>query len=235
MGTDDTVQEMDAQIARAKFTSVLQSTIMTCVTEAPTVWKGPNGKEYVYEQSLFEKNTKPVIWGIGCAMITFFSFRLNASRTFQQFRRRYIRQSAAPAPAAPIMKASSPADQRKDLQQEMMSQALSVPVDLLISIVIGASATAFLIDWRQVQRDLERAPGLPGRSVLADTMCPDMLQLYQNTPSRTWETSQTDETLKSFQTIVQNCKRRAKVQAAERQRLGLPDDQAVAIPFPGFV
>lgn len=229
---DESVQEMDAQITRAKFSTVIRDSIITSISEAPTVWKGPNGQDYIYEQSLFEKNTKPVMWGIGCTMLCFLSFRLNASRSFQKWRQLYIRPSA---PSPPIPRAASRVEQRKELQREIMSQALSVPVDLLLSIAIGASAAAFLTNWTQIQQDLERVPGLPGKSVLADTMCPDLLKLHENTPDQVWDTTKQDETLQSFQKLVQNCKRRAKVQEDERQRLGLSDNKPVSIPFPGFL
>ena len=94
MGSDESVNEMDTQIARAKFSTILRNSVMHCVTDAPTVWKGPNGQDYVYEQSLIERNTKPFIWGLGCTLICFFSFRLSASKSFQQFRHQYIRKSA---------------------------------------------------------------------------------------------------------------------------------------------
>jgi hypothetical protein len=230
---EESVQEMDAQITRAKFSSVIRDSIMTCISEAPTIWKGPNGQDYIYEQSLFEKNTKPIMWGLGCTMICFVSFRLNASRSFQRFRQQYIRPSAR----SPSIQrtATSPVEQRKELQREMMSQALSVPVDLLLSILIGASATAFLTDWTQVQRDLQRVPGLPGKSVLADTMCPALLELHMNTPTQVWHAPKQDETLQLFQQLVQKCKQRAKVQEDERQRRGLSDNEPISIPFPGFL
>lgn len=231
---ESSVQEMDAQIARAKFSKLLRNSLWTCITEGPAIWKGLDGQEYIYEQSLMERNTKPIIWGIGCTLISFFSFRLSASRTFQQFRGRYIRQSAA-APL-PINKATTPTEQRKELQNEVMNQAMSIPKDLLLSIALGVSATAFLLDWTQIRQDLERAPGLPGRSVLADCMCPSMMELYNKTPPRVWnEEGNDDETLQSMSTIVRNCQRRAKLEAAERKRRGLADDQPVSIPFPGFV
>lgn len=232
MGSDESVNEMDAQIARAKFSTVVRNTVMQCVTDAPAVWKGPNGHAYMYERSLIERHTKPVIWGIGSAFISFFSFRLSSSRTFEQFRRQYIRKSApAPTPS----KATTPLEQRKELQQELMSQAISIPKDLLLSLAIGVSATGFLMDWNIIRQDLERAPGLPGRSLLADKMCPNMIELYNSTPPRVWEQQHGDETLQSISTIVRNCQRRAKLEASERQRLGLSDDQPVSIPFPGFV
>lgn len=231
MGSDETVKKMDAQIARAKFSSVVRSSVWHCVTEAPKVWKGPNGKDYIYEQSLIEKNTTPLIWGVGCTLITFFTFRLSAIRSFQQFRSKYIRKSVSP-PSPP--KATSPVERRQELQKELMNQALSIPKDLLLSIAIGLSATAFLSDTRQIQQDLERVPGLPGRSSLADNMCPRVIKLYNQMPSRVWD-QQEDEMLKSMQTVTKNCLRRQRLEAAERQRLGLADDQPVSLPFPGFV
>ena len=73
------------------------------------------------------------------------------------------------------------------MQKDLMNQALSIPKDLLLSIAIGVSATALLLDWKQIQQDLQRVPGLPGRSVLAESMCPQVLELYNNTPPRVWE------------------------------------------------
>jgi len=231
MGSDGTVEDMDVKVARAKFSTIVRNTVMQCVTEGPAVWKGPHGQEYVYEQSLVERNTKPLVWGIGCTLVSFFSFRLSASRSFQQFRHQYIRR-AAPAPAP--SRATSPLEQRKEMQNELMYQALSIPKDLLLSLAIGVSATAFLMDWTQIHQDLERVPGLPGRSLLSDNMCPSMIELYKTTPPQVWE-HQGDETLQSIRSIVRNCQRRAKLETAERQRLGLADDHPVPIPFPGFV
>lgn len=233
---ESSVKEMDAQIARSKFSAVLRSSILELISEGPSKWNGPLAQDYLYEQSLIERNTKPIIWGVGCTVVSFVCFRLNASRTFQQFRRRYIRSSApAPAPLPPQAAATSPLEQRKVLQSQLLNQAISIPIDLLLSIALGVSATAFLMDYSQIQRDLERVPGLPGRSVLADTMCPNVIQLYNTTPSRVWNESDSDATLQSMVTIVKKCQRRAKMEAAERQRLGLTQDEPVSIPFPGFI
>lgn len=235
MASDESVQKMDEQIARSKYSSVIQNSLWQVVSNGPAIWKGPNGQDYIYEQSLVEKNTKPLVWGVGCTVITFICFRLNASRTFQQFRRTYIRPSA-PAPAIKPPAATSPLERRNELRHEMMTQAISVPKDLLLSIALGLSATAFLMDYDQIQQDLQRVPGLPGRSVLADTMCPNMIQAYNKTPPRVWQEDYlNDETLISMSIIVSKCRKRAKLEAAERQRRGLADNEPVSIPFPGFV
>lgn len=230
MNSDETVNEMDAQIVRAKFSSILRDSVLQCVTNAPSVWKGPNGQDYVYEQSLIERNTKPFLWGVGCTLVSFFSFRLSASKSFQQFRHQYIRKSAAAAPS----KATLPHEQRQEMKKDLMNQALSVPKDLLLSIAIGISASAFLLDWNQIQQDLQRVPGLPGRSVLAESMCPQVIELYNSTPPRVWE-QEGDDTLRSIRATARNCQRRARLEAVERQRLGLARDVPVAVPFPGFI
>jgi hypothetical protein len=229
MGSDEEVTKMNVQIARTEFRSVLRAGAMRVLTDAPNEWK--ESQEYRYEQSLLKKILKPAVWGVGCTLATFASFRLGASRRFQQFRHQYILSSAIP----PLtMEASaSPLDRQRFRQKELLSHVISIPKDLVISIAIGVGATAFLWDDKQARQDLKRVPGLPGRSVLADVLCPAMTDVYEKTCPEVFEKG--DLELNDMQTFVRNCQKRAKIEAAVRRKKGLPDDQPVSVPFPGFL
>jgi hypothetical protein len=202
---------------------------MRSLTDCPNLWKG--SQEYRYEQSLVEKMATPAVWGIGCTLATFASFRLGSSRHFQQFRNSYIRKSAVPPPK--LNASASPLEQQRLRQQELMSHAISIPKDLIISLAIGVGATVFLLDAKQARQDLTRVPGLPGRSVLADSLCPAMLEVYEKTSQEVF--AKGDDELKDMQKFCNNCLRRAKIEAAVREKKGLAEDQPVSLPFPGFV
>ena len=231
MGSDDTVNEMDAQIARSSFRSVVYDGAMQVISDAPVVWKGPQAQEYYYERSLIENMCKPAIWGVGCTLVTFAAFRLGASSHFQQFRRRFLRKGEAPKiEAAP----SSPLEQRQEQQKQLLGHALSIPIDLFISITIGISATAFLIDKKKTRKEFERIPGLPGRSLVSETMCPGMVQIYKKTSPEVWDYMD-DDTMSTMRTFARNCQRRAFIEEKVRRNKGLPGEEPVSLPFPGFL
>lgn len=229
MGSDNEVTNMNTQIARSEFRTVIKGGMMRVLTDAPNQWKG--SQDYLYEQSLVKKMATPAAWGIGCALAAFASFRLGSSRKFQHFRHVYIRKSAVPP--TKLDKSASPLEQQRFRQQELMSHVISIPKDLIISIAIGVSATVFLLDFKQARQDFARVPGLPGRSVLADSLCPAMLEVYEKTSPEVFENG--DDEMKDVQKFCKNCVRRAKMEALVREKKGLASDEPVSLPFPGFV
>ena len=215
----------NAEQARSKFWSLAQDGASNVMSEASRVWKGPDRRNYAREKYVLSNAINPLYWGIGSALICFVTFRLTGSRFFQRYRvklRAIVNME--PDPSKPLSNA--------ELKSEAVNDAFSAILDLSLSMLIGLSATGILIDQRAVQRDFELSPLVPGKSLVAKHMCPDLSRFHRSIENEPW--NKEDPALASLAVFARNCERRARVEADVRQRNNLDANQEVAIPEDSF-
>ena len=136
---------------------------------------------YAAERDLIRPHLTPLIWGSGCMVITFFSFRLgrwHAART-PTSGIRATRSVGATRSASSLQdtrrarpnRGSNPFDPGKEQADRAMSNLSTVPVDAALSMLLGMSTALFLTNSSALMDDAARTPLLEGRSVLAEELC----------------------------------------------------------------
>eukprot|EP00559_Dactyliosolen_fragilissimus_P007877 CAMPEP_0184865848 /NCGR_PEP_ID=MMETSP0580-20130426/19419_1 /TAXON_ID=1118495 /ORGANISM="Dactyliosolen fragilissimus" /LENGTH=135 /DNA_ID=CAMNT_0027365219 /DNA_START=312 /DNA_END=719 /DNA_ORIENTATION=- len=89
---------------------------------------------------------------------------------------------------------------------------ITIPLDICISSLIGASTFFFLTDVFQMRNDIARLPLVGGRSLISDELCEDFVNEYQSLPRDFWigdlAPSEYDENLATLRDFIWNCKRR---------------------------
>ena len=182
-------------VARSKFWSVASTSFNSFMQDASKLWKGPLAeREYAMEQAMVKRNCIPLFWGIGSALAVFVTFRVTGSQRYRQFLMRRRGQTIL----------------LEDPKKEGMSRLMSLPTDLMLSLVIGFSAMLFNIKPDQLQNDFEQAPLMEGKSLIAKHFCGDMTSLYRKIDKAVIEegVQQQENTLEALSTFVSNCQLR---------------------------
>ena len=212
---------------------------MTATGRQSDAWRGPNAEQYSEELSLLQPHFTPILWGVGCSVLSFAAFRLSGAVR--------ISRSSSSAGGYTFSRLPSPLDARgrgggggggaaneAEAKSRLLGRMLSIPVDIALSFLIGCSATIFLAETDKLQKDVSTIPLVKGRSLVADELCVDFTREYQIWPRSMWDNSKmTEEThpsLGAIQSFVENCKRRREVEAKIRSENGLGDEEPVLIP-----
>ena len=208
---------------------------MTATGRQSDAWRGPNAEQYSSELALLKPHFTPILWGVGCSVVSFAAFRLSGAVR--------ISRSSSSVGGYTFSRLSSPLDVRAgggaaneaEAKSRLLGRMLTIPVDLSLSFLIGCSATIFLTETDKLQKDVSTIPLVKGRSLVADELCHDFTSLYRKYPQSMWDNTKITEdahpSLGAIQKFVKNCERRRVAEAKIRSEKGLgTGDEPVLIP-----
>ncbi|KAL3931250.1 MAG: hypothetical protein SGARI_004257 [Bacillariaceae sp.] len=121
-------------------------------------------------------------------------------------------------------------ENKRVTERERALQSMKLLTDFFVSISVGVSGALFLLEAKKkdMRKDYEQAPLVAGRSVVADEMCPSLLELYRNNASvrRALEENEGDPehhdvNLASFAKFIENCEKRADCESRIRSERGI--------------
>jgi hypothetical protein len=163
---------------------------------------------------------KPFIWGVCTTVALFASFRISKF-------------------TGALSKAKTGAYQFENLQKkpkQQASDALSIPIDILLSLLVGASTALFLTDEVKMQNDLANIPLVKGRSLVSEELCSDFIREYNRLPKQSWSSGNDAEnrSLNAIGNFVGNCQKRNRL-VLHRRNDGLELEEALKIPDPGVL
>jgi len=238
-----------AAAAREAFGAVLLSDIKSWIDRGTSVWR-KDTSNYTEEVAIVRDLAKPLLWGVGVTFFTFGTFRVSGSVWFQTFKRKqmaWLRSSGTDATAtttagrssrgtaAGTMRSSPMSGSRTTRGDRLLSEQDAaakqdlgtLPMDILLSFVLGMSSTAFLIEPQEVAQKVGRIPLVSGKSVISDVSCDKWRKdYYARVPwkeFRAIEERQEENVLRTLRDFVHHCHVRdhAKriVIAQQQQRL----------------
>lgn len=238
--SDDTAEILSTPSSvKNKFWSTLLDGLSNLASDTDRAWYGPCSKDYELEDAMIQKCGQPFLWGAGTTCLCFLAFRIAGNRQFQQLRSRIMgtstsRKPIAQAPDSNAKQWKSYSERVMEEKKEKYSDILALPTDMALSIMLGISIGAINTDPPLLKNTLETAPLLPGRSLIAEHLCPDMTNLFHHVDPAIWE-KKDDNVLDTLRTFVDNCRKREEREQEIRQEQDLPDGYAVSIPHPGVL
>jgi hypothetical protein len=228
-------------------------------------YTGSDAVFYSREEERLNKYIPPFRYGLVASVFLFVNFRVTGNPRFQDWRKgiwKRIRPTTPPkkAPPTPSTPLKPPptggyleTKRRTDVEKALKSMKLLT--DFLISLTVGTSGTLFLLEancGKDIRPDYESAPLVAGRSLVAEEMCPGMLELHRSDSAvrraldghakddsvegqRKSESRSSDPNLATFATFVKNCQKRADHEARLRhERHGVRSgNNRVLIPHTG--
>jgi len=223
-------------------------------------WYGVEGVFYTREEERLKKYLSPFQYGLASSVFLFLNFRAISNPIFQRWRKivlQRIRLSLSTNNTTSLSASQQQQQQqhgigylqkKQKLQMEEGLKSMKVITDLLVSLSVGFSGTLFLLEAKKedIRIDYEEAPLITGRSLIADEMCPGMLKLHRSNPSirlvledtkwkkeqRRWE--QSDLSLVTFETFIQNCRKRSDYESKIRKEQRKSEKFPVLIPHTGL-
>ena len=252
VGSNDAItKESKAAIA---FWDVFNGKIYKVLSDFPATWS--ESEDYKYEQTVMKQVARPFFLGGIASMVIFANFRLMANQSFLKMMR--IRNSSVPKKKGKADAHITQAKQSKgrqeqgefksslSIEQEIRKEAIQkeietlsgLPLDFILSTVVGLSITSFLFTGRdnmdRNRNAFETVPLLPGKSLVAKYMCADMINVHDRMTTTLWNEVDNDISFQSFQRFVRNCQLRNKEEERIREQLLLRADEEVFIPSPGI-
>lgn len=244
--SDAELQRQLSQQARGAFWRAAKIGFFCLVEEAPAAWKGSDARLYRAEKNMITEHLEPFYWGAFVTVFLFGTFRVSGSRWYTRFRenattnfnQRNNSHLTNSASAGKLQHKKPPEwesylDQRAEKGKYIREEAFRLPTDLLVSLMCGASSIVWLSSPSQLKKDLTEAPLAPGKSIIYECLCSDMEASFsgQVDPRVLANECNGDDTLITFQTLVQNCRIRSDyIRDKERDGCKMPD----VIPYPGL-
>ena len=128
-----------------------------------------------------------------------------------------------------------------DKKKGKVGELTQLPFDLVLSLLLGCSMTAFLHNQKALEQDFAQSPLVAGRSLIHQHVCPRVETVFQEAvesnqilfPSQQSDGIDTawDDSLVTFATFLRNCKSRSDF-IIHRQRRG--DRNPDLVPYPGL-
>jgi hypothetical protein len=212
--------------------------------QAPQTWRGPDARLYREEKEWITQGAiNPLFTGVFVSTFCFITFRVSASRWWAQLQKTYFVRNQQQLPnIAKQQSASSQQEQqqpwRSTLEREAekrrreISELSQLPIDFVLSILLGCSSFFLLFDSKKFRRDFSTSPLLPGKSLMHLHVCPEVSftfqELQRNEQSSSMTMTDDDETLLMFETFVKNCQIRSAY--IQNQTGNRPD----VVPYPGL-
>jgi len=195
--------------------------------------------DYETELSILKPHFQPFVWGIGTTLALFASFRIS------KFTGALKMSKTGGGYEFKNLKKGSSLKQREPEQQ--LSDAFSIPADIFLSLIVGASAAVFLTDITRIEQDLAAIPLVKGRSLVAEELCTDFIKEYNNLPMDLWKSKDAMESssIKAIQLFIDNCQKRDRLVSYREQHhqhshgnengnaMGIARKDATNIPSPG--
>lgn len=177
---------------------------------------------YYAEHEVVLKHSTPFLLGIGSSVLILTTFRMTGKAWFQRFRHVHLFRNPEPPPM------------KLFLEEEQKQRSFFV--DFLFSALFGAWAISYGFKPKEMRREVQDAPLLPGRSLIAESMCSDLMLAHQKYPPEIFERIERDDTvLDVFDEMVLNCKVRTRFEKLARRRNGWSDDHPVIVQEPGLL
>ena len=214
---------------KSDFFSLFQDQLVSMSKDGrlKAAWRGDDATSYASEMRILQEHYKPLLWGIGCSVITFASFRIS------KFTGPILRKTSGRSYTFQNTSSSHTSTDQK------LRNASSIPTDLALSFLIGCSATMFLLDQEKLLKDVSNVPLVKGRSLISHELCHPFRQKYKQIPKHFWDSSDKDDTsLQAIRQFVHNCQRRGKVEKMVRQQStnngNITFDQSQPVYIPGI-
>jgi hypothetical protein len=244
------------------FWDIFNAKVYRLISDLPSAYSGASD-DYSQEQLVIKHISKPFFYGGIASIVLFANFRLMANPSVQKMTRGNFRAApqktapkANPARAEPTTGTGSTPltprpkreeyrstltmerDKRKEKLEAEIENLSGLPLDFILSTMLGLSITSFLFTGRanmdRNRNAYEITPLLPGKSLVARYMCPDMIQVHDRMTVALWREVEDDVSLNSFKRFVSNCKLRRLEEQRIREQLQLTDEDEVRIPPPGI-
>ena len=210
--TERGIQNIRPDDVLGRFSKIVQAKLSS------NTWTSrANTKDFAEEKKLLHSHLSTVYWGIGCALISLISFRTSRYTgpiTWSSLKNRFALLDR-PSPASII---TNPRTQTSEPRSKLENY-LSVVSDIVISMLLGCSATLFLIDKDKLIKDLAQGPLIQGESYIADELCPDLMAEYDKIPSSFWDRADLKSgefsTVLGIRDFVLNCQTRKRLQGLQ--------------------
>jgi len=203
--------------------------------EAPQAWQGPDQSKYRAEREKILSHTQPVALGLFATGLCFVTFRISGSKWWKHMRQVYFFTSVVPEGTATAASTAAPAEggylARQALsKQNQVQELMQIPLDLTISVILGSATFMLLFDSDKLQDDLVQIPLLPGKSLIHQCVCADVVQAVRQAHQQGTFQHVDEETKKVFAYFAENCLTRSRY-LERRKELGHND----IVPYPGLV
>lgn len=198
--------------------------------EAPQAWNGPDQARFRSEREKILTHLKPIGMGLVTTAFCFASFRISGSRWWIKVRENYFRLSITEAPSS-VSTPNLPKGhlaREAESKQEKIRDLVQVPLDFMLSVLLGSSAFFILFDSEKLQDDLIQIPLLPGRSLVHQCVCPDVVRAVREHHN---DLNIDEETQRFFKQFAENCQKRSRY-LEQRHQFGIPSPELV--PYPGL-
>ncbi len=217
-------------------------------------YTGSDAVFYSREKERFRKYIPPFQYGLAATVFVFLNFRVTGNLRFQEWRKGIMKRFGSNSPPKQTPPTNPPVtgylETKRNQEVKKALQSMKFLTDGLISITVGTSGTLFLLEakcGKDLRSDYETAPLVAGRSLLAEEMCPGMLEIYRSDPSvrkvldaaakseKVIGMQTGDPTLATFATFIGNCQNRADHEARLRKEYhGVQSEKGpILIPHTG--
>lgn len=186
---------------------------------------------------------QPAAMGLFVTAFCFATFRLSGSRWWKQVREMYFYNSPVGASSTTTALSSSSLSNQHFLarqtenKQERIRELMQLPLDLMLSILLGSCTFLIQFDSDKLQEDVVQMPLLPGQSLVHECICPNVVEAVlacskqANSDDNSTTVVGDEETQKFFLKFAENCQTRSRF-VQRRQQLGVPHPEWV--PQPGL-
>lgn len=125
-------------------------------------------------------------------------------------------------------------EKQRNEKEENAMRSIKALTDILVSLSVGTSSILILLDAEKetMRQDFEQAPLTMGRSLVADSMCHEMMETSKQFTSLP---PSDDANFVTFTQLVANCQLRQQQESKVRHDLGImTSEEPVSIPYPGL-
>lgn len=159
---------------------------------------------YSHELRILQSHFKPLIWGAGTSLVVFATFRLS------KHTGKLVQNTKS---SSPHLRYQFENLNRNRTTGAQLSDLSSVPLDLLLSFLVGTSTAIFLTDDEKVKQDIGNLPLVQGKSLLSETLCVPFLEEYQKIDPALWKSKEgrNSASLQTIRTFCMNCQKRNDV------------------------
>ena len=166
---------------------------------------------------------KPFIWGIGTTVALFATFRISKNTgSLRKGSKGYQFDNL----------------QKSKTRKEKLSDATSIPTDILLSMIVGVSSALFLTDEEKIKDDLSQMPLVQGRSLVSEELCTDFIKEYRKISPQMWTSKEANgsSSMQAIKSFVNNCQKRETLVDYRNKELKLLNrEDAEIIPSPGVL
>lgn len=224
---------------------------------------GDDRRFYRTEQRMLQQHIEPIYWGAFAGLFLFATLRVSGSNWFARIRHRMQQTgnntttTKGKLPVDPKSSSSSPQttttwkshlDKETERHASYAKDLIQLPGDAVLSLLCGMSATLWLSRPTQLCKDIVTAPLLPGKSLVYEHVCPDMVATFQRVvvvdddddddDNNNTLLLANDSTLQHFGALVYNCRQRSRYleQQQQQRKSGSTVEQQLpgVVPYPGL-